>query len=66
VARQGYVTLMAPARRCAAGDDCGMVAARTAIQESGHFAPLTAALAADAREVDGGASPVVLDVSAGT
>jgi SAM-dependent methyltransferase len=66
VARQGYVTLQAPSRRYAAGDDRGMVAARAAVQEAGHFAPLTSALAARAVEVDGGGSPVVLDVGAGT
>ena len=66
VARQGYVTLQAPARRRAAGDDRVMVAARAAVQEAGHFAPLTTALVAMALEVDDGPSPVVLDVGAGT
>jgi SAM-dependent methyltransferase len=66
VARHGYVTLQPPARRCAAGDDHVMVAARTAVQEAGHFAPLTAAIAAKALEFVGDGSPVVLDVGAGT
>lgn len=66
VARQGYVTLQAPAGRPAAGDDRAMVAARAAIQEAGHFAPLTAALAAKALELTGDPLAVVLDVGAGT
>jgi SAM-dependent methyltransferase len=43
-----------------------MVAARASIQDAGHFAPLTAALAARALEVVGRGSPVVLEVGAGT
>jgi SAM-dependent methyltransferase len=66
VARQGYVTLQAPARRWAAGDASVMVAARAAVQEAGHFAPLTAALAAEAFQVDGGRSRVILDLGGGT
>jgi SAM-dependent methyltransferase len=66
VARQGYVTLQAPARRLHAGDDQPMVSARAEILQAGHFAPLTAALAEKALEVEGADSPVVLDVGAGT
>lgn len=66
VARHGYVTLQRPARRPAVGDDGAMVAARTAVQEAGHFEPLTAALAAEAYKVDRGDSSVILDVGAGT
>lgn len=66
VARQGYVTLRVPVRRSATGDDGAMVAARAAVQQAGHFGPLTAALVAEARTVDAGSSPVVLDVGAGT
>lgn len=42
VARHGHVTL---AQSPAAGDDAEMVAARVAVFEAGHYAPLTAALA---------------------
>jgi SAM-dependent methyltransferase len=71
VARQGYVTLQAPARSHAMGDDAGMIAARAAVYEAGHFEPLTAVLAAEARAVEehdsqGPGSPAVLDVGAGT
>jgi 23S rRNA (guanine745-N1)-methyltransferase len=66
VARQGYVTLQAPVGRPAAGDDPAMVAARAAIQQAGHFAPLTAALAVEALERAGGRAPVVLEVGSGT
>ncbi len=66
VARQGYVTLQAPRQRSAAGDDGAMVTARAAVQEAGHFDPLTAALAGEANKVAGGESSAVLDVGAGT
>ena len=66
VARQGYVTLQAPRQRSAAGDDGTMVTARAAVQEAGHFDPLTAALAGEANKVAGGESSAVLDVGAGT
>ena len=65
VARQGYVTLRARTHRSAAGDDGAMVAARAAVQDAGHFGPLTAALKEHARDL-GGESSVVLDVGAGT
>src|SRR5438552_7505110 len=51
VARHGYVTLRAPRGSAAVGDDAGMVAARLAVHEAGHFEPLTVALAQDARRV---------------
>lgn len=44
IARQGHVTLARGAP--AAGDDAEMVAARAAVFDAGHYAPLTAALAA--------------------
>jgi SAM-dependent methyltransferase len=66
VARQGYVTLQTPARGPDFGDDAAMVAARVAVQEAGHFAPLTALLADAARADAGPESLVVLDVGAGT
>jgi SAM-dependent methyltransferase len=53
IARHGHVTL---ARGTAAtGDDADMVAARAAVFDAGHYAPLTAALAGAARAaVDAG------------
>lgn len=62
VARDGHVTLTDPRRRAALGDDAAMVAARTAVLDAGHFAPLSEALVSavphDAR--------VVVDAGAGT
>jgi 23S rRNA (guanine745-N1)-methyltransferase len=66
VARQGYVALAPPRRRPAAGDDAAMVAARVAVLDGQHFAPLTAALVDAAVELTAGDAPVVLDVGAGT
>jgi len=60
VARDGHVTLAPPGRRPAAGDDAAMVAARAAVLDGGHFAPLSAALA------DHRGAGVVLDLGAGT
>ena len=65
VAGAGYVTLNAPDRRPAVGDDAGMLAARAATEDAGRFGPLTAALAAEAQRV-GGDRGVILDVGAGT
>jgi 23S rRNA (guanine745-N1)-methyltransferase len=61
LARQGYVTLLPAGGRHPAGDDAAMVAARADFLAAGHYAPLTAALAAAAGPVDG----PVLDVGAG-
>ncbi|HUJ35667.1 MAG TPA: methyltransferase domain-containing protein [Solirubrobacteraceae bacterium] len=66
VARQGYVTLRAPTGRPADGDDAGMIAARAAVQDAGHFEKLTAALVAAARAAGGSESSLILDVGAGT
>jgi 23S rRNA (guanine745-N1)-methyltransferase len=62
VARQGYVTLLPAGARGPGGDDAAMVAARAEFLGAGHYAPLTAALAA---AVDRARGPV-LDVGAGT
>ena len=59
VARQGYVNLV-PGR----ADTPEMVEAREAFLRAGHFRPLTAALAAEASQVEGG--EVVVDLGAGT
>jgi 23S rRNA (guanine745-N1)-methyltransferase len=66
VAREGYVTLQRPSRRPATGDDAGMVAARAAVQQAGHFRPLTGALNEEARRVGGGNPLLLLDAGAGT
>jgi len=66
VTRHGYVTLRAPTGRSADGDDAAMIAARAAVQEAGHFDPLTSALVAAARAAGGSNSSLVLDVGAGT
>jgi len=66
VARHGYVTLRAPSGRAAIGDHAGMVAARLAVQEAGHFEPLTLALAEEARTVACSGASLILDVGAGT
>lgn len=69
VARHGHVTL---ARSTRTGDDAAMVAARAAVFDAGHYAPLTAALARTAAEVAGGEGAVagggrvVLDLGTGT
>jgi 23S rRNA (guanine745-N1)-methyltransferase len=59
IARQGYVNLV-PGR----ADTPEMVEARDAFLRAGHFRPLTAALAAEAAQVEGAA--VVVDLGAGT
>lgn len=67
VARHGYVTLLPSARRCCpVGDDAGMINARAAIMDAGHFEPLTTALAERACSLALPDSSVVLDAGAGT
>jgi SAM-dependent methyltransferase len=63
VARHGHVTLARGT--VAGGDDAAMVAARVAVFDAGHYAPLTAALARAAADV-AAPSGVVLDLGAGT
>lgn len=60
------MTLRAPSGRAAIGDSAAMVAARLAVQEAGHFEPVTAALAEEARTVAGSGVSLILDVGAGT
>jgi 23S rRNA (guanine745-N1)-methyltransferase len=64
--RHGYLTLMAPRRRRAAGDDAAMVAARGAVLDAKHFAPLTEALVATAVRVTAPDARIVVDAGAGT
>jgi 23S rRNA (guanine745-N1)-methyltransferase len=64
--RHGFVTLTSPRRRPPIGDDAAMVAARAAVLDGGHFAPLTAALVATTVEVAAQDATLVLDVGAGT
>ena len=63
IARQGYVNLV-PGR----ADTAEMVDARDAFLRAGHFRPLAAALAEDARSAAGAAGPAgaVIDLGAGT
>ena len=62
LARQGYVNLLTG--RTVRGDTPAMVAARVAFLDGGHYAPITAALAAAARAVT--APGCILDLGAGT
>jgi SAM-dependent methyltransferase len=63
VAREGYVALLSGPVGRDAGDDAAMIAARVAIEQAGHFAPLDAALTA---LLAAGSPRLVLDVGAGT
>src|SRR5215210_1440414 len=62
VARHGHVHLAAGARRLV-GDTAGMVAARAAFLDAGHYAPIGRALV-QAATVD--TAGVIADVGAGT
>jgi 23S rRNA (guanine745-N1)-methyltransferase len=64
LARQGYVNLLV-GRAASGGDTAAMVAARAAVLDAGHFAPLEAALArvAVARAAAAG---LVVEIGAGT
>lgn len=67
VARQGYVSLLPGGPRGATGDSAEMLTARAAFLDAGHYAPLTAAVAAEVERA--GTShhvECVLDVGAGT
>jgi 23S rRNA (guanine745-N1)-methyltransferase len=66
VARHGYVALVPPRRRPLTGDDAAMVAARAAVLDARHFAPLTTALVSSAVDIVAEDAPLVLDVGAGT
>jgi 23S rRNA (guanine745-N1)-methyltransferase len=62
-ARQGHVTLLPPGHRPPSGDSAEMVADRVAFLEAGHYAGVTAALAAAVGEPVPGA---LLDLGGGT
>jgi SAM-dependent methyltransferase len=77
VARQGHVTLLPPGGKPPLGDSAGMVAAREAFLEAGHYAPIAAAAADETgggagRQADGGEGGArsgegcVVEVGAGT
>ncbi len=63
-ARQGHLTLLPPGHRPPSGDTAAMVADRVAFLAEGHYAGITAALAA-AVDADGPASSL-LDLGGGT
>ncbi|KNE79459.1 MULTISPECIES: 23S rRNA (guanine(748)-N(1))-methyltransferase Erm(32) [Streptomyces] len=66
VARQGYVNLLRRPTKLAA-DTTDMVAARAALLDSGHYAPLTERLAGTARRAAGAGAPdCVVDIGGGT
>jgi 23S rRNA (guanine745-N1)-methyltransferase len=81
LAREGYVALLGGPVGRAAGDDGEMIAARVAMEAAGHFAPLSAALAAAAQRAASPSAPderapatsgpsagrgLALDIGAGT
>lgn len=72
VARQGYVTLVGGRGLKHEGDSADMIAAREAFLTGGHFAPFVEAVSAavldvlDDAHVPDDASPVILEVGAGT
>jgi len=67
IARQGYVSLLPGSGHAAGGDSAEMVAARQQFLDAGHYAPVTAAVAAEVRRVtEDRAVDCVLDVGAGT
>jgi SAM-dependent methyltransferase len=66
LAREGYITLFAGPVGRAAGDDAAMVAARVAVEEAGHFAPLTAAIVDTAESATTDDPSLVIDLGAGT
>ena len=65
-ARQGQITLLPPGHRPPSGDSAEMVADRMAFLSAGHFAGVTAALAAGVIEDDGAPPRTLLDLGGGT
>jgi 23S rRNA (guanine745-N1)-methyltransferase len=65
IARQGYVSLLPPGARAAAGDTAAMVAARADFLAAGHFAGLAVALGS-AVLAAAGVPGCVADIGAGT
>ncbi|AIT60787.1 methyltransferase domain-containing protein [Corynebacterium doosanense] len=72
IARQGYVTLVGGRGLRHEGDSADMIAAREAFLAGGHFAPFVEAVSSavldvlDDAHVPDDASPVILEVGAGT
>ncbi|NSC22213.1 methyltransferase domain-containing protein [Streptomyces albus subsp. chlorinus] len=66
VARQGYVSLLSGGKRTVNADSAAMVQARTEFLASGHYAPLTDALARTAASLGLPEDATVLDAGAGT
>jgi 23S rRNA (guanine745-N1)-methyltransferase len=66
VARQGYVNLTPTGTPQGSADTAAMVAARSAVLEAGHLAPVTAALVAAAHAAVPRTAAHVLDIGAGT
>jgi 23S rRNA (guanine745-N1)-methyltransferase len=66
VARQGYVNLLPGDARAGTADTPGMVAAREAFLDRGHYLPVARAAAAAAMAVPAEVPGCVVDVGAGT
>jgi 23S rRNA (guanine745-N1)-methyltransferase len=65
-ARQGHVTLLPPGHRRPSGDSAEMVADRVAFLDAGHYAGISAALAAAVVDGGGAAPERLLDLGGGT
>jgi 23S rRNA (guanine745-N1)-methyltransferase len=65
-ARQGQVTLLPPGHRAPSGDSAQMVADRVAFLDAGHYAGISAALAAAVLDGGGAAPDRLLDLGGGT
>jgi 23S rRNA (guanine745-N1)-methyltransferase len=65
IARQGYVSLLPPGGRAAAGDTAAMVAARAGFLDRGHYASLAGELARLAAVAAADVPGCVADVGAG-
>ena len=66
IARQGYASLLPGDAHTGTGDTAAMVAAREAFLGAGHYAPIAAALAADALAAAPAGDRCVVDLGAGT
>jgi 23S rRNA (guanine745-N1)-methyltransferase len=65
-ARQGHVTLLPPGHRPPSGDSAEMVADRLRFLAAGHYAGISAALAAAVDQAGGAAPRALLDLGGGT
>lgn len=66
VARQGYVSMLAGDAHTGTADSAAMVDARAAFFDTGHFAPLSGAIAQAAAAAADGVAGCVVDAGAGT